>query len=345
MEEEYFDVIIVGAGPAGLRCAEILSKSEYSVLLLDKKEEIGSKICAGGITIKDTTLMEIPPHLLEIQVQKATLFSSCFSATTSLNQPFVYTINRKDFGQWQLSKLKNSSIQIRTKTRVTAIAKNFITVNHSEKIGYRYLVGADGPSSIVRRYLHIPIQKQLVTFQYRIPWQAEPRFEITIDSRFFYTGYAWVFPHKNELVVGCGVNPKLFSHRKLRANFERWLAKSKFDTSHALYESFPINYDYRGFHFGNLFLAGEAAGLSSGLTGEGIFQALVSGEEIAKTILQPNYVSHPMKEVVHYNRLQEKIVSFFHKMGPFRNGFFNLIVWLMHNKRFNHWVTKGFAGT
>ena len=45
-----FDVIIVGAGPAGLSCASELANSKLKVLLFDKKEKTGDKACAGGIT-------------------------------------------------------------------------------------------------------------------------------------------------------------------------------------------------------------------------------------------------------------------------------------------------------
>ena len=45
MTNTVFDVIIVGAGPAGLRCAEILGQSELSVLLLEKNAGEGGRKC------------------------------------------------------------------------------------------------------------------------------------------------------------------------------------------------------------------------------------------------------------------------------------------------------------
>ena len=51
MKDKY-DVIIVGAGPAGLSCAETLSKSGKSVLVLEKNYKVGPKICAGALTMK-----------------------------------------------------------------------------------------------------------------------------------------------------------------------------------------------------------------------------------------------------------------------------------------------------
>jgi len=48
-----YDVIIIGAGPAGLICAKTLALAGKEVLVLEKNDVIGPKICAGGLTTKD----------------------------------------------------------------------------------------------------------------------------------------------------------------------------------------------------------------------------------------------------------------------------------------------------
>ena len=59
-----YDVIIVGAGPAGLRCAEILGQSKLSVLLLEKNAKMGQKVCAGGITRKDLAILDLQDEVI-----------------------------------------------------------------------------------------------------------------------------------------------------------------------------------------------------------------------------------------------------------------------------------------
>ncbi len=49
---EVFDVIIIGGGPAGLICAEILGKSDKRVLLLEKDAFFVDKLCAVGLTME-----------------------------------------------------------------------------------------------------------------------------------------------------------------------------------------------------------------------------------------------------------------------------------------------------
>ena len=47
--ESFYDVVIVGAGPAGLACAKKLKNSKLKVLIIEKNKIIGPKICAGGL--------------------------------------------------------------------------------------------------------------------------------------------------------------------------------------------------------------------------------------------------------------------------------------------------------
>ena len=72
---EVFDVIIVGGGPAGLICAETLGKSDKRVLLLEKDDVFGDKLCAGGLTRKDIAMLEVPDYIIEQNIYNTTLFS------------------------------------------------------------------------------------------------------------------------------------------------------------------------------------------------------------------------------------------------------------------------------
>lgn len=61
---EYYEVVIIGAGPAGLKCAEVLAKKGKKVLLLEKNSIFGDKTCAGGLTLKDLKL-GIPDKIIQ----------------------------------------------------------------------------------------------------------------------------------------------------------------------------------------------------------------------------------------------------------------------------------------
>jgi geranylgeranyl reductase len=340
----HFEIIIVGAGPAGLRCAEILAEENKKVLLLEKNKIIGDKICAAGLTRKSLELMDIPKSLFEYQIDAAVIRSSKHAHGTKMpGDPVVFMIDRVQFGQWQADKLKGSSITIKTDAKVTAIRENSVEINNHEQFTFDYLVGADGANSFVRKHLKLPSKRKLVTLQYKIPDESRNKIEIHLISKYFHSGYAWVFPHKNYLTVGCSVDPKKYPVQKLKKGFQQWLKDNNFNITNAKFESFPINFDYRGYLFSNIFLVGEAAGLASGLTGEGIYQALVSGEEVAKTILNPEYKSEAMNTIIKYNKIQLKIYKVFVATGIFRESFFNLVLKLIKSEFVSNKISNGLS--
>lgn len=301
-----YDVVIVGAGPAGLRCAEILSKSKLSVLLIDENKELGNKVCAGGIRKNVVDLLDIPKELLEKSFDNI-IFNTPFNKINlSFKEKFAFTINRKKLAEYQLSKL-NSKIDVTLNTRVIKVTTDEIITNKNEKINYSFLVGADGSNSLVRKYLKLNTEKQNIAIHYLIDGEKKD-LEIYYNSKLFNSWYAWIFPHKNYFSVGCGFNPKKYSSEKLISSFNKWMKRKQIDYSLGKYEAYTLNYDYRGYCFQNIFLIGDAGGFSSGLTGEGIYQALVSGEEIAKTIIDPSYVPKKLKRILKIKNLEEKVL-------------------------------------
>ena len=340
-----YDVIIVGAGPAGLMCAETLLDSKLKVLLLEKNKVFGKKICAGGLTRKDMDLLHFPDEIIEHKVNKTAIYSKKRRSETNAPEAFLFTVNRVEFGTWHKKRLENKNIDILTGAKLTEIKDNTITVNYSDKYSYKYLVGADGYGSIVRRHLNIPQEKHLMGLQYAVPaTDIDPRLYIYLDSKYFYSWYGWKFPHKNSYAIGCAADPRKIPFKKLKAGFHKWLDKNGIDISNAKYEAYPISYDYRGWKFGNIFLAGEAAGMASGLTGEGIYQSLVSGQTVASYILNPKETDfEEFEAVLKYNRIQEKILNTMYFAGPFKSLIHEFIVAMLQNKKVKARIHNSFS--
>ena len=337
-------MIIVGAGPAGLVCAEKLSKTDLSVLLVEKDDVFGDKICAGGIMRKVIDILGLPDEIIEHKIQHTVLHAPSRFSETNTPDPFVVSVDRKIIGSWQRSLLDKTAVKVMKSTRVTEIRQESIVLDSGEEIAYTSLVGADGYSSVVRRYLNIPQEKKMIGIQYMIPQAVvDPKLEVFLDSKHFNSWYGWIFPHEGKICVGCGCDPKYYSSKKLKDNFHEWLEKMNIDISKAEYQSAPISYDYRGLRFDNIYLVGDAAGMGSGLTGEGIYQSLVSGIEVAEYIKGRKEESDEMKAVIRYNRIQLKIMMFLIRIGPFKRIVHELIIMLMNNKRIKNRINKGFS--
>ncbi len=309
---ESYEVVIVGAGPAGLNCAERLVGKD--VLVLESGKKIGHKVCAGGLTPESLGYLKMPDRIIERKFDQ-TIVHSTASKPISFGYG-VYTIDRKRLGKLMLKRARDSGAEIRAGSKVTGIGNNHVTVNDSEKIGFKLLVGADGPCSIVRRHLGLKSKEVGMAFQYIVPGRYN-RLEIFLDSKLFGTWYAWIFPHKGHASIGCGCDPKTIPPRSLKINFQKWAEEQGISLRGAKYEAHHINYDYRGHAFGRFYLAGDAGGFASGLTGEGIYQALVSGEEIAR-LISGKASSKAFKELLRMKKVESRLLrkaSLLRKLG------------------------------
>ena len=335
-----FDVIIIGAGPAGLNCAKILGDSSLRVLLVEKNSVIGPKVCAGGLTNKSLQYLNLPDSLIERKFNQIKLHVNNKSSQIKHDDFFVYTINRQELGQWQLKQLEQcKNITVQTNTLVTKISKDLVIIN-GQRINYKYLVGADGPASVVRNYLEIKNKLVGIGLQYLVPTDKFRDLEIFFKPKYFKSWYAWIFPHKNFTSIGCGGFPRSIHPKKLRNNFEEWLKEKNINISNAKYEAFPINCDYQGYKFGNIYLAGDACGLASPLTGEGIYQALISGEETAKMILDETLASKNLSKLLKTRRKHLKYTNILTLAGPFRTYLLHTGRLLMQKTRFKNKVIK-----
>lgn len=328
-----YDVIIIGAGPAGLNCARILGYNGKQVLLLEKNNVIGPKVCAGGLTGKDLKYLNLPDSILDGKFNTINFYAEKTKYKFHLDYDFIYTIDRKKLGSWQLKQLNQENITVKTNCNILEIGKDFVVCN-SEKIYFRYLVGADGSCSIVRKHLNLPIEKLDVAIQYIIPTDQYNHLEIFYNSKFFHSWYSWIFPHHGYVSIGCRANPKYLDSAKIQRNFHQWLEEKKISISGAKYEAFFINYDFRGYKFDNIFLIGDSAGLASGFTGEGIYQALISGEEIARLIIDKNYILEKLNLIIANKKVHQRILSLLIRLGPFRDLAYKFIGFCLSKEYF-----------
>jgi flavin-dependent dehydrogenase len=196
----------------------------------------------------------------------------------------------------------------------------------------------------VRRYLGLQVKKRLIGYQFSIPVaRVHPSLDMFLDWRRFGPWYAWIFPHGRYINVGCICDPHLIDHRKVKGRFLEWLKEKHIDPGDARLESHPIAYDYRGVRFGNVFLAGEAAGLASGFTGEGIYQSLVSGREIARMILDPAHDNGQMDQLLRYNLTLQRILNILRWSGPLKGLLHELLVILINTDRIRERINARFS--
>lgn len=302
-----YHTVIVGGGPGGLACATLLARAGKKVLVLERRSRIGPKVCAGGVTWSGLR-QRLPEALVQKAFPDQHIFTRWQGTVISANQPLITTVSREELGQWQLHEALGAGVRVETNRPVGRIGERSLEAGR-EIFSFRYLVGADGSSSTVRRHLGLAARELGVGLNLFVEGDF-PRMEWHLDDRFFNNGYAWIFPHRGRASIGAYAGRLATGPRVLRKNFLLWAAEHGINSGPARLEAGLINYDFQGWRFGQRFLVGDAAGLASPLTGEGIFPAIISGEEVARTILDPRYPAPEMVRLLARHRLHRRLVAF-----------------------------------
>jgi len=294
---ESVDVLIVGAGPAGLRAAEVLAAAGREVLVLERNEEIGPKVCAGGLTPKAQLLVDA----LGLPAEEG--LTSIGYAVLDGSDPFVIdrercrirTVPRRVLGRHQAQRAREAGAELRTGAAVSRIdlAARRVSVA-GRSLSYRILIGADGSESRVRRALDLPCARDYFACEYNVPRTRLEPLRVECDPAALAAGYFWVFPHAAYTSIGCGAPKHQVPPRELRRILNERMRDLGLAPDALPLEGATIEVHHLGTAFGDTYLVGDAAGLPSPLTAEGIYPALVSGEDVARRILEPRY---PMRRL------------------------------------------------
>jgi geranylgeranyl reductase len=317
---ELIETVVVGAGPAGLRAAQVLAEAGRDVLVIERNSRIGPKTCAGGLTIKAVEELEalgLPSHEGRTTIAELSFFGEPPVRLTAA-PGVVRTVARAVLGRYQACWARQAGAEIVTGAAATNLDLDERTLTVDRRaIRYRHLVGADGSSSRVRRALGLPIRRSVFAGEFNVTNASADKLRVMFDSEVLGPGYFWVFPHTDYVSFGAGGPTAMLKPADVRPYIERRLTTMAVDPSATAFEGATIETDFRGLQFGRgVSLAGDAAGLASGLTGEGIYAALVSGEEVARAILEPGY--RPVKTIawLRVKRLHEALERLWHKRTP-----------------------------
>lgn len=340
--ENHYDVIIVGAGPAGLLCARTLALHpseargaglkplEKSVLLIERKPVVGPKPCGGGLTYQDEGFGI--PESLSRPSPVQTIRVGRHETVIHLQHP-LKSITRLDLGQFLLKEITGApNITILTDTQVTEIRQDSI-VTSKGTFFFKTLVGADGTDSLVRRYLKLP-KKITLGFTFDIPVKTD-RVLWYFNPPGLKTAYFWFFPKQENVTnVGGYYDPDEISFEKVLEEFKAFMADMGFPFTLDQLKGAPLGILYKGIEFGNIYLAGEAAGLTCAFTGEGISFALTSGREIARRILDPTYPMPDLTRMLAIKRRREGMLARLRAHPALQTSLLRMGAKIMKSQRF-----------
>lgn len=287
-----YDVIIIGAGPAGAAAAMTARKKGLSVALIDKAAFPRAKLCGGLVTgrcaryLKEVFGLDPVPNLFE--TRRNFQFHLGHHDLGRLDDvPPVHLTMRWDFDRLLYARAIEAGAQDLTGRRVERldVAASRLTLAGGKALGFGVLIGADGVQSIVARALFgRAFDPGKVGFALEIEAPGEPpddRTPVRIDFAAADWGYGWSFPKTRSTTVGLGGlharNSDMAAHL---ATYREKLGLT--DDTPVKGHFLPFGEAKTRPGRGNVLLAGDAAGFVDPLTGEGIGYAILSGAMAAE---------------------------------------------------------------
>ncbi|HZY70638.1 MAG TPA: geranylgeranyl reductase family protein [Thermoplasmata archaeon] len=285
---ERFDVVVVGAGPAGSVAARFAAEGGARTLLLDRREELGHPVQCGEFLPAAHELTDLFPCPEAIgaaydvppeSVLKTTSAMRCI-APTGRRYDFPldgFVVSRRSFDKQLALRAEGAGAVLRHPAGVTAVAGDEVRLASGERVPAKVVIGADGPVSTVARSVGFSVPR---TMYRMITASAAGAFDERIDLYFGRVapgGYAWVFPRATDANIGLGVAelPADGSLDRLLEEFARagGLGRPTDRTRWWV----PIGPPPRSAVVGRTLFAGDAANLVMATNGGGIPTAILSG--------------------------------------------------------------------
>jgi digeranylgeranylglycerophospholipid reductase len=323
---ESYDIVVVGAGPAGSSAAMAAAKAGLKVLMVEKRAEIGSpKRCGEGLSKSALDRMGLEKD--DIWVCRTILGASAYAPngkkiTVDYKGPEGWVIERKVFDKWLAKKAVQAGAKVLAKTDAVSLLKKNGKVSgvSLESNGNRWdveakiVIAADGVESKLAREAGIDTTLRLVDVASGVQFEMagveiDPdRIELYFGNDVAPAGYAWIFPKgKNEANVGMGVR-------------KPWAKKTALEYLNDFVKSHPglkkgsiVEVNGGGVPVGalmenmvadNFMVVGDAAHQVNPIHGGGIAESFVAGRMAAQVAAQAIKKGDTSKKALsEYNRI------------------------------------------
>lgn len=304
-----FDVIIVGAGPAGSSCAYNLKRfnPQANILLLDKSIFPRYKPCGGGISPEVR-------HYFDFDLSEAIHFR-CSETAMDVGGESIHSdgheilmVRREDFDHYLLTKAQLSGVHVLTECEVISVEKNGSYSAVLTKRGdfrARYVIIAEGGRGYLARKLGFSSKKKVFAAMEYEHYTTSVDDILRIDFN-DDRGYAWRFPKADGISFGMGGlykgdKPGVKLPQRLKEYLKQYHV-THLDKKHLYGHPIQLYSGRQKLVDGRVMLIGEAGGCVDPLTAEGIRPAIKSGY-LAAQILAKALIYDQPKQIKKYNRL------------------------------------------
>lgn len=286
-----FDVVIIGAGLAGLQCARLLGEQGAKILLVDRKSDLTKGVHTTGIFVRKTFEdFEFPDDSLGKPIRNVTLYSPKLKAVDLESEKDEFRVGKMGLiydtllqdavagGVRFARSTAYKGAQILDGEAIVRLEKR----GELTQIRTKVLIGADGAASRVAKDLRLDENREWIV-GYEEVFHAEnksiePRLHCFLDGKLAPGYLAWIADDGEEIHIGVGGYAADFDPREALKSFKE-KTKEIFDSSGLkLAETrggrIPVGGVLKNIANENGLLIGDAAGAVSPLTAGGLDPAL-----------------------------------------------------------------------
>ncbi len=333
---ERFDLIVVGAGPAGSSCAERAAELGLRVAVFEKAVFPRSKPCAGGLSSRALGLLgpsvnSIIHHKLrtsEISIGRRV------TVTWTGRDTSVATTSRKELDQYLAERAIRAGARVEfgaAVDSVTDLGDRVEIVVGSRTLSAPHLVAADGVRGSIRGMVGMPTLRLSAAAYARVfpdrSSDLEPFLDrVMIDGDACRGGYGWIFPKRDHLNIGvCGTAPLGPDYIRDADRFIEKRGLSSWRMEGHFARPTPAEVKQAGLAKGRILVVGDAAGLADPITGEGISYSIASGRLAAEAASEAEgggweastvYRRRAAREIVPVLNQTRRLGRFVRALGP-----------------------------
>ena len=293
-----WDVIVIGAGPAGSTAAYHLALNGYSVLLLEKESAPGLKKSCGGLAPVDLKhTLALPAIDCEKEVSRTIFSLREKEKVWSLPKPIFLSFRRREFDVFLAGRASRAGARLLCDTRVLSSRGREVTSRDQEPgreivLDARIVIYADGIPTLAWKDRTIGFSpkalfSKALVYEVTAPGNSVDTVYFRLSPEELPFGYFWIFPKRDVLNVGVG-------QLNGTPGIGLKIALDRFCGEHPLTAGREVVTRRAGLipnrrasviHGDNCLVIGDAAGLVDPVTGGGIQNALTSGSLAARACI------------------------------------------------------------
>jgi geranylgeranyl reductase family protein len=301
IQRDLYDVVVVGAGPAGASAAYVLAKHGARVTLLEKAVMPRYKPCGAGLVPR--AIQSLPFDVSEVVEQEChtaelNLADAGMGFTVRRESPIVTMTMRENFDYLLFRRAAEAGAEVRDDCKVQGIESHdsgVAVLTSQGKIFGRFVIACDGALGLVARMAGWKETRELIPvleWEVFVPDTEFERFtgKARFDFGYFPSGYAWIFPKKDHLSIGLGGKRRFPGG--LRNALDQYIRKSGISRITRIEKHghvIPLSPRTDGIMKRRVILAGDTAGFVDPVTAEGITFAIRSGQSAGRAIVEGDF--------------------------------------------------------